>query len=111
MRYEVRDNGQLLVVLPTNSFAVLQEFISKHEDLQYKFLLKNIKYAIENNMPAIDLFRMGATPVVSRVEHSNYKTQLGKMQQYFIGSEEYEFAGQCKELMSKLEITELLDSC
>ena len=109
--YEYRKNGQLLAIMPTNSIPTFQAFLMANPGLHHKFLLKSITRAVNENLAAIDVCRIGNTPVVSRIEKDSYKRHIDQMQKHFVETEEYELAGKCEQLFTKMKVNDLLDSC
>jgi hypothetical protein len=97
--------------MPTNSIPTFQTFLQMNPDLHHKFLLKNIKRAVNDNLAAIDVCRIGNTPVVSRIEKDSYRRHIDQIKTHFIENEEYELAGECDQLFTKIKVNELLDSC
>ena len=98
-----------LLVLPTNSIPTVHYFMNKNKDLMYGFLLKNLSKAISHNWPFIELFRVGQTPLVARIEKKDYEQSILDMQKFFVESEAFEKAGQCNKLLDKNKINQITD--
>lgn len=98
------------LILPTNSMLTFNYFMKKHKDLFYVFLLKEIDKAVSENLPVLELFRVGNTALVAKVEKKDYERSILDLQKFFIEKEQYEKADLCKELLHKHKVNQLIDS-
>lgn len=84
--------------------------MSKNKDLVYSFLLREMDKAIQNNMPFVELFRVGTTPLTARVEKKDYEKSILDIQKYYIEQEEYEKANVCQQLIDRHKVNQIIDT-
>ena len=66
--------------------------------------------AVKHNVPAMELFRLGQTDNVMRIEKKEYEHYLLEMQAYFAKKEEFEKAGICTKLLDAHRVNVFLDT-
>lgn len=105
---ETRTDGSPLLILPTDSVSTVHYFMNKNKGLMYGFLFNQLRTAVKNDWPFTELFRVGHTQLVAKIESKDYEKSILDMQQYFIESEEFEKAGLCTKLLDRNRVnTEL----
>jgi len=97
-------------VLPTNSVPAVNYFLNTNLDIAFKYLMERMKTAVNKNLPVIDLFRIGQTPHIARIEKKDFEKYILEMQQYYVKSEEYEQAERCNQLLDRHRVNVNLDS-
>ncbi len=107
---EMTIQGTPMPILPTDSMLTMRYFVNNNKKLVYNFLLKKMKQAIENNWKAMEMFRVGTTNFVSRINERDYEKCLLDMKDYFVDQQEYEKAALCNSLLDKHHVNVLLDS-
>ena len=95
--------------LPLKSPHVLSQFIEENRDLVYSYLLKMLNKAIKHNWLKVDLFRLGNTPFVAKIERKDYENTLNDLLSFFVSVEKYERANDCKKLIQKHKLNLLLE--
>ena len=105
---EVTSQGTVMPVAPTNSLESLHRFLNENKDLLHRFVIKEMNIAIVGNLSSIDLFRVGQTPIIARIDSKDYDMVLSDAQQYFIDTQQYEFAQKCKELRDQNKINQFI---
>lgn len=100
-----------ILVLPLKSPHILNKFVEENRSLVYKYILKMLSKAIKKKMEKIDLFRLGDTPFIAKIEKQNYVNTLNDLLSHFASSsvEEYELANRCKKLIQKHQNNLLLE--
>ena len=76
----------------------------------YRFLLNELTPAIQDNLSYLELFRVGTTPYVAKIEKKDYETTLKDAQKFYIGEEEYEEAERCQRLLEQHRVNLIIDS-
>lgn len=97
-------------VLPTNSVPAVNYFLNTNLDIAFKYLMERMKAAVNKNLPVIDLFRIGQTPHIARIEKKDFEKYILEMQQYYVKAEEYEKAAACNQLLDRHRMNLNLDS-
>ena len=86
--------------LPMSSPTLIQKFITENRGVVYVYLLKMLKKAIRKDWPKVDLFRLGDTPFIAKIERKDYTSTLTDLMNYFTSIEDYEKATQCRDLIN-----------
>ena len=107
---ETTQQGMSMPIAPTNSIEFLHRFLNDNKDVLHRFVVKQVKMGIQHNLSSIDLFRVGHTPIIARIDSKEYDLVLTDAQNYFVGEQEFELAQQCIELRDKNSINKLLKS-
>lgn len=101
-------SGDKVIVLPIED-SLFVPFVKKFSNVVYKFVLRRLKMAISNNLNSIDLFQLKKSGNLARVSQHNYEKELNVMMNYFIKTEEYEYAGVCRDLIKKIKSNETVN--
>lgn len=99
-----------ILVLPTDSISTFNYFVSKNLNTVYPYLLMQMGKAVKHNVPAIEVFRLGQTNNVMRIEKQEFEKYLLEMQMYFAEQENFEKAGTCTKLLDAHRVNLFLDS-
>lgn len=97
------------VVLPFTDPQLLKHLTVTHRDVVFTYLLKRLRTAIGNNSPSVILFQLGTSPHAVQIARSKYESQLVKMMNWFVETENYESAGACRDLISQLKTNNVVD--
>lgn len=97
------------VVLPFTDPQLLKHLTVTHRDVVFTYLLKRLRAAIVNNSPSVILFQLGASQHAVQIARSKYESQLIKMMNWFVETENYESAGACRDLISQLKTNNVVD--
>lgn len=97
-------------VVPTNSIHTLRQFISKNKNkmMLNKFILSELTKSIKKDYPRTELFRIGNTPIVARIDKENYEKTLVEIRDFFIKEQEFEHADQTQQLIQKHQVNAFL---
>ena len=106
---EEEDKKVGLIRAPISNIFMLQEFTTKNKSLVYRFMMKKMRVAIQKNLPQADLFRLGNTLQIAKINRTSFKKSLGEMIEWFTKKEEYEFAAEAKDLLTKFNINEIIE--
>ena len=75
----------------------------------YGFLFNQLRVAVRNDWPFTELFRVGHTQLVAKIESKDYEKSILDMQQYFATeAEDYKRAALCTELLDKNRVNKAL---
>lgn len=99
-----------LVVLPTESVPTFNYFVSTNVDTVYTYLLRKMRKAVKNNEKALELFKLGQSNTVMRIERNDFEKYLLEMQAYFAKKEKFEKAGACTKLLDAHRVNLFLDN-
>lgn len=91
--------GERIVVLPFDNPDLLAPFAEEHQDMVYRYMLTRFRQAFEYKKPSVMLFQFGSSTKIAQITADKYKSQLGKMLDFFVKIEDYEAAGQCRDLI------------
>lgn len=94
-----RLNGERIVVLPFEDPAKLTDFVNSHKNMVYCYMLRRFEIALQNKRKSVVLFQLGNSTKVAELKPDNYRLQLSKMLTFFVGIEDYESAGRCRDLI------------
>jgi len=108
-KVETRTDGSPLLILPTDSVSTVHYFMNKNKGLMYGFLFNQLRVAVRNDWPFTELFRVGHTQLVAKIESKDYEKSILDMQQYFATeAEDYKRAALCTELLDKNRVNKAL---
>jgi hypothetical protein len=97
-----------MLELPDKSPAVWNKFFKENKSLVYRYVLKQVKSAIENDLPKIELFKFKNSGKINMVYQKDYVFVLEEALKSFIQTEDYEYAGQAKNLINTYYINTLI---
>lgn len=100
--------------LPDKPFYVIQQFLASNKTLVYKYLIKKIKYAINNNIQKVDLFEFPTDGKrhIAVVHEKDFEKVLMDAITSFSESEEYETAASAQQILQTyrdIQINKLLN--
>lgn len=97
-----------MIELPDKSPAVWNKFFKENKPLVYRYIIKQVKNAIENNLPKIELFRFKNSGKTNMLYEKDYVFVLEEALKSFIQTEEYEQANEAKKLIDSYYINLLI---
>jgi hypothetical protein len=95
-------SSEKLVVLPFDDPQLLSHFAETNREVVYKYLLKRLKKAIHHNMDGVRIFQFNNPNKVAEIGRDKYQSQLDTMMTWFVETEDYESAGECRDLIRQL---------
>lgn len=96
-----------MLELPDKSPVVWQRFFRENRATVYRYVIRQINKAIEENLLEIELFKIGN--VETKVAH--YKSYLPILQEAmaeFVKIEDYEYANKTKKIIDAYHINKLI---
>lgn len=97
-----------MLELPDKSPAVWQRFFDENRSLVYRYIVKQIKNGIENDLPKVPLFTFKNSPKENWAYQTEYEKILKDAMKSFIKEEEYESAAKTQKLIDKLYINKII---
>jgi hypothetical protein len=102
-------SSEKLVVLPFDDPQLLSHFAETNREVVYKYLLKRLKKAIHQNMDGVRIFQFNNPNKVAEINRDKYESQLDTMMRWFVETEDYESAGECRDLIRKITKKNVVD--
>jgi len=102
-------SNEKLVVLPFDDPQLLAHFADHHKDVVYKYLLKRITKAIKLNWSEVTIFQFGSSQKIAQIGRAKFEAQLTVMMDWFVSTEHYELAGNCRDLIKSLNSVDVVD--
>lgn len=97
-------SSEKLVVLPFEDPQLLSHFTETNREVVYKYLLKRLKKAIHQNMDSVTIFQFNTPNRIAEIGRDKYQSQLDTMMGWFVETEDYESAGECRDLIHHLTV-------
>lgn len=97
-----------MLELPVKSSKVWNRFFKENKQLVYRYIVKQIKSAIKNDLPKVELFKFGDSSTVTFIDKSNYIFMLNESIKIFVEVEDYERAGSVKKFLDQYHIDQLI---
>lgn len=94
--------------IPPVNPKILNEFLLKYPTLVYKYVYKQLKTAIRDDVDSVILFNMPHLGSIARIDRKDYVLALEKMIEHFILVEEYERVPDCQSLLRQHHVNEIL---
>jgi len=95
-----------MFILPQKPFPVIQQFLNENKLVVYKYIIKQIKYGIRENLQKVELFEITPTNSYQRhiavVKYESYETVLRDAMNYAIREEDYETAAKARDILQLL---------
>lgn len=98
-----------MLELPDKSPAVWNKFFKENKALVYKYVLKQLRDAIDNQLPKIELFRFKNSSKINMLYEKDYVFVLEEAMKSFILSEDYERADEARKLIDTHHINLLIN--
>ena len=74
-----------------STFSVMDDYIRKHKLKLTEQVVASIEFAINNDLPNVEVFNFQGTEFIVMLSSSTFKENLDNIMVYYIGSEQYEF--------------------
>jgi protein-arginine kinase activator protein McsA len=94
--------------LPDKTAVVWQRFFKENKIIVYKYTVKQIKKAIQQNLDTVELFKFGDESEPRVVQQRHYLPMLEDALKEFIKVEDYEYAGKTKKIIDEYHINKLI---
>lgn len=98
-----------MIELPNKTGAVWARFFKENRTLVQRYVVRQIKKGIYNNLPKVELFKFQGSGEVTMIEEKNYLYMLENALQSFIQDEAYEDAQEVKDLVETYYINKLIE--
>lgn len=101
-----------MLIFPSNSVEDFNRFVIENTVLTAKYVLRQIKKAIQEEQTTVTLFRLGETPYISKISETEYPIALEHYKSLFSNAEEYELAQECQfvlDMISDVDLRKALD--
>jgi hypothetical protein len=89
--------------IPFVSEAWFTSFLVRNAAISNRYYLRRISEAIKKDYPEAVLFCIGDTENLITVLREDFRKELDRLMNYYIGTEEYEMAGLCQRTIIGLE--------
>jgi protein-arginine kinase activator protein McsA len=93
--------------LPPKPFPVIQKFLNENKLVIYKYLLKQIRKGIRENLDKVELFQINPIHTnnkhVAIVKSADYETVLCDTIKYAVLEEDYETAAKARDTLQLLK--------
>ena len=96
-----------MIKLPNKSISQFEKFITADPQTFYKFTLKKMGKAIDENKKDVNLMILERNKLAS-VKREHFSNGLQKALEYFVEAEDYESATLCRDYLNKLKIEEVI---
>lgn len=98
-----------MLVLPKNSGIVWKRFLQENKALVYKYIIRQMKTAIQEEKDRLDLFKFEENDKIFMwVESKDYLKLLTDAFDLFMKEEEYEYASKTKKLITLHQINSVI---
>ncbi len=94
--------GERIVVLPFDDPAMLVPFAEANKQMVYVYMLFRFVTALKKKKSSVILFQFGNTKKIAQITPDKFEAQLTKMLNFFVKTEDYESATQCRDLLRGL---------
>jgi len=98
-----------MIELPHKSAAVWQRFFSENRSLVHRYIVRQIKKAIQQDQSKVCLFVFKGTSDATWIYRKNYLFMLEEALKTFIKEEAYEDAQQVKLIIDQFYINKLIE--
>ena len=105
---ELPPEVQKLPVLPQVPPHVLNEALEKNKDVVWKYLFRVVERAVKNDKSEVNLWRVDGTKLVLYLRRDQFSGCLERMVEYFIQTEQYEYAPFCYELLDTIKVNDII---
>ena len=97
-----------MLILPDKSIAVWKSFWEENKLLIYKYVVKQIKVAVEEGKNRAYLFGFENDNTKVWIDRKGYAESLDKALNYFVELEEFELATKTQKVINKFHIDEVI---
>lgn len=93
--------------LPPKPFPVIQKFLYENKLVVYKYLVKQVRKGIREDLDKVELFHINPTHSAHKhtavVKREDYETVLNDAMKYAIKEEDYETAAKVRDTIQTLK--------
>jgi hypothetical protein len=97
-----------MLVLPNKSAVVWDKFLTENKVLVYKYIVREIKKHMNENVEKIELFKFEDNSMFAWVPKSKILITLNEALKIFISAEEYEYASKTNLIITEYHINKLI---
>ena len=95
------------LVLPSNNIE-LEEYSSKNKIKLMEHVINTIHYAIEENLPSVEVFQFKNSDFVITISENEYMNNINNIMNYYIKNEKYEYCSKVTQLQTMLKNKSIL---
>ena len=96
-----------MIQLPAKSDMVWKKFFDENRVMVYRYTIKEVKKAINDDVPSVDLFKF-ANGHTTTIQFKYFGKVLEDCLRLFVKEEDYEYAEKTKKLLDAYHIQKLL---
>lgn len=97
-----------MLELPSKSPVVWHKFFKENKPLVFRYVVKEVGKALQNDVPKIELFRFKNSANSQWAHKKDYITILQEAMKIFVQSEDYEDAAKVKRIIDHYHINKLI---
>ena len=97
-----------MLVLPNKSAVVWDKFLTENKVLVYKYIVREIKKHMNENVEKIELFKFEDNSMFAWVPKSKILVTLNEALKVFVSAEEYEYASKTTAIITEYHINKLI---
>ena len=98
-----------MLVLPNKSGLVWHAFMERNKPLVYKYIVKQIKQGIAQQLTKVELFRFEGASEAAWIPAENYLSVLNDAISIFVEHEDYESAAKVKSVIDSYHVHKLIN--
>ena len=91
-----------LYILPSDNNK-MREFVTKFKVDMMEHVVSNIKFAVENKLPIVEIFQFKDSPFVVTINEQEFEPNLSHIRQYYMNHEMYELCLRVEKLYNTLK--------
>ena len=80
----------------------MDDYISKHKSKLTEQVVASIEFAINNDLPAVEVFNFQGSEFMVVLSSATFKENLDNIMAYYIGAEQYEFCARVTKVQKLL---------
>lgn len=92
-----------MLKIPSVTPASFRQYLHSHRDRVYRYVIKEIGQAVDQNLAAIQLFQIGKSEQILELKQQNYKAILNAAMEFFVTKEMYEDCAVCRDIINKMD--------
>jgi hypothetical protein len=90
-----------MLVLPSNAKNIWNRFFNENKVLVYKYVVREIKKAIDKNEEVISLFQFEDSSFTATLKKQSFVETLNEAIKLFVKEEEFEYAEKTKKIINE----------
>lgn len=97
-----------MLELPNKSPVVWQKFFKENKTLVFRYIIKEVGKALNEDLPKVELFRFKNSASSQWAHKKDYIAILQEAMKTFIQNEDYEDAGRVKHIIDQYHINKII---